>query len=105
MASVQTSAQNWKIIRSIISTATAITRPASLIRHWALPWPTRTCCVQRSGTRPPSEDAIHKGNNGYGEVYELRLSLTTPKGTATVLSACVIRYGEDFPKLTTCFIV
>jgi hypothetical protein len=52
-----------------------------------------------------SESATQKGNNGFGEVYELRFPLTTERGTATVLSAWIIRHGEDFPRLTTCFIV
>ena len=52
-----------------------------------------------------SEDAIHNGNNGYGDLYELRFSLTTPKATATVLSAWIIRTGEDFPRLIACFIL
>ena len=46
-----------------------------------------------------------RGDNGFGEVYVLRFALTTTKGTATVLSAWIIRYGEDFPRLTTCYIV
>jgi hypothetical protein len=52
-----------------------------------------------------SEQAVHRGNNGFGEVYELQFRLTTQKGTATVLSAWIVRNGEDFPRLTTCFIV
>ncbi len=52
-----------------------------------------------------SEDAVHTGNNGYGDVYELRFSLTTSKATATVLSVWIIRTGEDFPRLITCFIL
>ena len=52
-----------------------------------------------------SEDAVHKGNNGYGEVYELHFSLTTPRATAIVFSAWVIRNSEDFPRLVTCFIL
>ena len=43
-----------------------------------------------------------RGNNGFGEVYVLRFALATTKGTATVLSAWIIRYGEDFPRLITC---
>ena len=34
--------------------------------------------VQQSAAT--SEDAIHKGDNGYGEVYELRFQLTTSNG-------------------------
>jgi len=52
-----------------------------------------------------SEDAVHKGNNGYGDVYELRFSLATPKALASVFSAWIIRNGEDFPRLVTCFIL
>lgn len=52
-----------------------------------------------------SEEAIHKGNNGYGDVYELRFSLATSQATAIVLSAWIIRSGEDFPRLITCFIL
>ena len=37
--------------------------------------------------------------------YVVRFPLTTRKGTATVLSAWIIRHGEDFPRLTTCYIV
>src|SRR5262245_5199472 len=52
-----------------------------------------------------SESAELRGDNGFGEGYVVRFSLTTPKGTATVLSAWIIRHGEDFPRLTTCYIV
>ena len=52
-----------------------------------------------------SDAATYNGNNGYGDVYEVRFSLTTPKATATVLSAWIIRSGEDFPRLITCFIL
>jgi len=46
-----------------------------------------------------------KGNNGFGEGYVLRFPLTTTKGTAIVLSAWIVRHREDFPRLTTCYIV
>ncbi len=52
-----------------------------------------------------SDQAEHRGHNGFGAVYVLRFPLTTAQGTATVLSAWIIRDGEDFPRLTTCFIV
>jgi len=52
-----------------------------------------------------SDQAEPRGDNGFGEVYILRFPLTTTKGTATVLSARIIRHGEDFPRLTTCYIV
>ena len=46
-----------------------------------------------------------RGDNGFGVVYVLRFPLATTKGAATVLSAWIIRQGEDFPRLTTCYIV
>jgi hypothetical protein len=52
-----------------------------------------------------SADAIFTGNVGFGATFELRFPLTARKGTATVLSAWIIRDGEDFPRLVTCFIV
>ena len=52
-----------------------------------------------------SDQVEPRGDNGFGEVYVLRVALTTAKGTAIVLSAWIIRHGEDFPQLTTCYIV
>lgn len=52
-----------------------------------------------------SENATHRGHNGFGEVYEPRFPLTTGKGTAIVLSVWIIRQDEDFPRLVTCFIL
>jgi hypothetical protein len=52
-----------------------------------------------------SNDATSIGDQGFGATFEVRFPLTTPQGTATVLSAWIIRNGEDFPRLTTCFII
>jgi hypothetical protein len=52
-----------------------------------------------------SDAAVPRGHNGYGAEYELRFPLTTAKGSATVLSGWIVRDGEGFPRLTTCFIV
>jgi hypothetical protein len=52
-----------------------------------------------------SEDFVSLGNNGFGETYVLRFPFTAEKGSATVLSAWIVRNNEDFPRLTTCFIV
>jgi hypothetical protein len=51
-----------------------------------------------------SEDAEARGDNGYGEVYVLRFQLKTERGDATITSAWIVRHGEDFPRLTTCFV-
>ena len=52
-----------------------------------------------------SDAAVATGNYGYGETFELRIALTTEQGTATIVSAWIVREGEDFPRLTTCFIL
>ena len=52
-----------------------------------------------------SDDAEPLGNNGHGEIYVLRFPLKTQKGSATVLTMWIVRDGEDFPRLITCYIV
>jgi hypothetical protein len=52
-----------------------------------------------------SDNVEPRGDNGFGAVYALRFPLATAQGAATVLSAWIIRHGEDFPRLTTCYIV
>jgi hypothetical protein len=52
-----------------------------------------------------SKNATAKGDNGFGTIYELRSQIITEKGMATVLSAWIVLHGENFPRLTTCFII
>ena len=52
-----------------------------------------------------SDQAEAFGDNGHGEVYVLRFLLETQQGRATVLTAWIIRHGEDFPRLITCYIL
>jgi hypothetical protein len=52
-----------------------------------------------------SNDVETRGDNGHGEVFVLRFQLSTESGSATVLTAWIVRHGEDFPRLTTCYIV
>ena len=52
-----------------------------------------------------SDDAEPLGNNGHGEIYILRFPLQTQKGIATVLAAWIVRDGEDFRRLITCYIL
>ncbi len=52
-----------------------------------------------------SDAAESRGDNGFGEVFLLRFPLTTKQNTATVLSVWIVRHGEDFPRLATCYIV
>ena len=52
-----------------------------------------------------SDQAEARGDNGFGDVYVLRFSMRTLVGTGTVLSVWIVRHGEDFPRLATCYIV
>lgn len=52
-----------------------------------------------------SNDVEERGDNGHGLVYVLRFPLQTPQGRAVVLTAWIVRHGEGFPRLTTCYIV
>jgi hypothetical protein len=51
-----------------------------------------------------SDAVIAKGDNGFGEVYVVRFAMRAPRGGATVLSAWIVRHGEDFPRLTSCYV-
>ena len=61
--------------------------------------PLRRAVLEAAAT---SDDAESRGDNGYGEVLVLRFSLRTETGSATVLTAWIVRHNEDFPRLTTC---
>src|SRR5688572_12542705 len=52
-----------------------------------------------------SQEAIEKGDSGFGKTYVLEFDLSTQKGRARIVSAWIIRRGEDFPRLTTCYIL
>ena len=52
-----------------------------------------------------SDEAESRGDNGFGEVFVLRFSMQTAVGRAVVLAAWIILHDEDFPRLTTCYIL
>ena len=52
-----------------------------------------------------SDEAEARGDNGFGEVFNLRFAMTTGRGSATVLTGWIVLRNEDFPRLTTCYIV
>jgi hypothetical protein len=41
----------------------------------------------------------------FGQRYTIDLTLRTEIGAAAVRSAWIVRRGEDFPRLTTCFVL
>jgi hypothetical protein len=52
-----------------------------------------------------SEYAFSRGHNGFGQQYNLRFKVVTDSGSAEVLTGWIVLDGEDFPRLTTCYIV
>lgn len=52
-----------------------------------------------------SDAAEARGDNGFGEVFNLRFAMTTGQGSATVLTGWIVLHNEDFPRLTTCYII
>jgi len=52
-----------------------------------------------------SDDVESHGDNGHGMAYSLRFPMRTTRGAATVVTAWIVRRDEDFPRLTTCYIL
>src|SRR5881628_665324 len=52
-----------------------------------------------------TEDAVFLGADDYGQRYALDFTARRPSGTAVVRSLWILRVGEDFPRLTTCYIL
>lgn len=59
--------------------------------------------IQRAAAS--SEAAEARGDNGFGAVFNLRFFMTTDRGSATVLTGWIALHNENFPRLTTCYIV
>ncbi len=52
-----------------------------------------------------SDEVEARGDNGFGEAFNLRFAMATDRGRATVLTGWIVLHNEDFPRLTTCYIV
>ena len=52
-----------------------------------------------------SEEAVTGEEDEYGKRYVLDFEMRTAVGTATVRSRWIVRHGEDFPRLTSCYVV
>jgi hypothetical protein len=50
-------------------------------------------------------DATPGDRDEYGERYVLDFFITGPAGQAQVRSAWIIRIGEDFPRLSSCYVL
>ncbi len=53
----------------------------------------------------PTEEATGTDQNEYGQRYLLDFIMTGPAGQAKVRSGWIIRRGEDFPRLTSCYLL
>ncbi len=52
-----------------------------------------------------TENAVLTNKIAYGELYNMDFNLSYLDHTATVRTAWIIKNEEDFPRLTTCFII
>jgi len=51
------------------------------------------------------DEAILKENNGYGDIYEVRMNLKGENGkTANVMTCWIIENGTDYPRLTNAYV-
>lgn len=51
------------------------------------------------------EDASFLGADDYGQRYALDFAVQGMGGVATVRSLWIIRYGEDFPRFASCYVL
>jgi hypothetical protein len=51
------------------------------------------------------EEAFQQDATPYGDRYVLDFNLTTAVGRATIRTAWIILHEEDFPRLTTCYVL
>ena len=50
-------------------------------------------------------DAIPAEKDEFGRRYMLDFMMSGPKGRAWVRSSWIVRRGEDFPRLTSCYVI
>ncbi|MFB3922594.1 MAG: DUF6883 domain-containing protein [Terriglobia bacterium] len=50
-------------------------------------------------------DAVAGERDDYGQRYVLDFELTGPRGRAIVRSSWIILRGEDFPRMTSCYVL
>ena len=50
-------------------------------------------------------NAVYKGNNGYGDIYEIVMSLKGENGKiANVLTSWIVENGLDYPRLSNVYV-
>jgi len=50
-------------------------------------------------------EAQEADRDDYGQRYVLDFAVTGPKGQAIVRSSWIIQQGEDFPRMTSCYVL
>jgi hypothetical protein len=50
-----------------------------------------------------NEDVVVQKNNEYGIHYNIKFLLKTEVGESLILAAWIVRSGETFPRLTSCY--
>jgi hypothetical protein len=51
-----------------------------------------------------TEDATQADQDEFGQRYIIDFQMQGPQGTAIVRSAWIVRTGEQFPRLTSCYV-
>jgi hypothetical protein len=51
------------------------------------------------------EGAVLLSESRFGSLWVIDFHLETYRGAATIRSGWIVRTGEDFPRLTTCFVL
>jgi hypothetical protein len=52
-----------------------------------------------------THDAQSVGPNDYGRRYNIEFKMLGPRGEVAVRCSWIIRDGEEFPRLTSCYVV
>ncbi len=52
-----------------------------------------------------TQEATPTTRNPYGQKYQVDFEMTRSNKTATIRSIWILRNGEDFPRLITCYII
>ena len=52
-----------------------------------------------------SAEAVETTSDEYGQRYVVDFRMTGPEGAAKVRSTWIVKVGEDFPRLTSCYVL
>jgi hypothetical protein len=61
----------------------------------------RAALIEAARTR----DAVPAEDDEHGQRFAIEFPMTGPRGSAIVRSIWIIRAGEDFPRLVSCYIL